>query len=532
MTDSESLGHEERNRMAMLEPEAYPHLAFEQALLQTHISWVFLAGEFAYKVKKPVRFDFLDYSTPELRRENCFRELQINRRFAPELYLDVVPVCCDSRGWNVRDLGPVVDWAVKMSRFSQQEMLLEVLKHQSLEPGQMIPLADYLARDHRGAEVVCRSDDERKARGFSESVPWMSADDRGVAVSLLPSLKNIAFIEQALQDSPLLARMREVAEWSRQQAAGKSEAFRQRIVRGCIRECHGDLHLGNLIFREGRFLAFDAIEFNESFRWIDVANELAFLLMDLDERGFPRHASVLLDRYLEVTGDYELLEVLRYYQTYRALVRFKVAWLRLTQLKAQETHDSADDAELDAALVGYLELAESYVQQRHPELLITMGVSGSGKSHAAHRWVEQRSMIRLRSDATRKRLLGLMPEESTRATDSSVSTERNAYDSAMTERTYAELLRLSEAAIRCGKSVIVDATFLRRAKRDSFRQLASRLSVPFGIVVCNAPQAELERRVAERTGDASEATVEVLRAQIASTEPLSDDEKGFVRELT
>lgn len=510
-------------------PEAYPHHAGDLQTRETHISKIFLAGEYAYKIKKPVRFDFLDYSTLELRRACCEKELSINRRFAPELYLDVVSVCRDSVGLNFRGSGVITEWAVKMKRFRQEEMLLEVLRDSKLRPRDCIPLADYLANDHRLSRSIGRDDSHRRSQQISDLVPRILANESGVDLCLTPAQANLSFLASNLIDIGDRQRIESLSLWSNQFIEQNRSRFLNRILSERIRECHGDLHLGNLLYRSGAFMAFDAIEFNESFRWIDVANELAFLLMDLDDRGFGSTASVVLDRYLEMSGDYDLLGVLRFYQVYRALVRAKVEWIRQSQAPASDA--AAEHRRLDQLAADYVTLAEQYTRRTERELLITVGVSGSGKSTQSQQWIEQRGFIRLRSDATRKRLLGLSPEDSTDSLSTSDAQNSGVYDAQSTARTYAELLKLARQVLVDGYSVVADATFLKRAQREPFFDLANELGVSFGILECEANESELRRRVRDRHGDASEATVEVLEGQLRTRERLTQVEQGFVRPL-
>ncbi|MEZ6109293.1 MAG: AAA family ATPase [Pirellulaceae bacterium] len=506
----------------MLRSEAYSQPVSDVRLHETHISRVFLAGDLAYKIKKPVRFEFLDYSTIEWRQACCERELQVNRLFAPELYLRVAPVHQDDHGWNMMGRGPIVDWAVVMRRFSQQEMLREVLSRGDVAPSDFVPLADYIAAYHQRARRASTDPAARPIDGRLDSTtpPVIHPNESGVEQCTRPALENVSQLRDdvaATEDEPLL---RDLMEATRLWAKRLAPDFEQRIRAGAIRECHGDLHLDNLILHAGKFLAFDAIEFNEAFRWIDVANELAFLVMDLDDRGHAPFASRLLDRYLEQTGDYDLLRVLRFYQSYRALVRAKVGWLKTAQQEA-----TTQPRPLDDEARNYVRLAETYLRERRGELVITTGLSGSGKSTEAAKWVEQAGFIRLRSDATRKRLLGFAPEDST----ASLGDNARAYGASVNRDTYDELLRLADIAIETGWSVIVDATFLRFEQRDTFRRWAAERGVDFGIVSCDAPLEELRARIMSRRGDASEATLEVLDRQWETRQPLTDEERSLLR---
>ena len=495
-------------------PDRYPHATEPIESIETHISRVFLAGDWAYKIKKPVRFEFLDYSTAALRQRLCERELEINRRFAPDLYVDVVPIRDSPQGWTFLGSGPIVEHAVRMRRFSQDEMALPTLESDSLAPESMIGLADRLAEYHRAAP---------DAAGVSADVgnetieplipPRLTRDMQGVDALVEPAFRNVRFLVSALSHGSRRDQMRGLETWFQQQVSKDRSRFLKRLTSGRVRECHGDLHLGNLLYRNGQWIAFDAIEFNESFRRIDVASELAFLAMDLEERGFAAHAHRLIDRYLEVSGDYDAAGMLPFYLTYRALVRAKVDLLR----QRQTTGDP--QAGFSSTGQAYADLAQVYARRRTPELWITFGPSGSGKSVASARIVEHDGFLRLRSDVFRKRRVGLAPEA-----DSRSAFGQSLYTSTASDQTYLELAATAEQLLQDGFSVIVDATFLQRQRRQFFRGIAERIGVTFRILQCMAPVAELRYRVAHRTGDASEATLEVLERQLETLEPLDSQE--------
>lgn len=436
------------------------------AVVETHISWVLLAGEFAWKIKKPVTLPFLDYGTVEKRRACCLEELRVNRRFAPELYLEVAELAGEP--------------AVKMRRFAEAQRLDHVCARGELDTAQLARFARTLAEFQAAADV---------------------APDFGTPERILAdALENFAELER-LQPAAArqLARLR---EWTQAEFARREADFIRRRRSGRVREGHGDLHLGNLVLLDGRITPFDGIEFNAGFRCIDVANEIAFTLLDLLDHGQPGLASWLLSEWLVWSGDFDALTVLRFYLVYRALVRAKVAALQ----------DKADEC------AGYLGWADRLTAPPPPALTITCGPSGCGKTFETSRRLagaEFLATVRIRSDVERKRLYGLAPDAASGGT---------IYAPAATLRTYARLGELAELAIRAGWSAIVDAAFLKRAERDSFRALARRLGVPFGIIAPEAAPAELARRIAARQGDASEATVAVLEQQLAWAEPLAADE--------
>jgi aminoglycoside phosphotransferase family enzyme/predicted kinase len=442
--------------------------------VETHISWVLLAGDLAFKIKKPVSLPFLDYGTVDQRRACCARELALNRRFAPALYLDVVEL----------DGEP----AVKMRRFAEAQRLDHVSSNGDLTGAHLAQLARTLADFQQHAAV---------APGQYGTPERIRAD----------ALENFDELEALLPvESPVLARLR---QWTEDEWQRRAADFARRRAAGRVREGHGDLHLGNLVLLDGRVVPFDGIEFNAGFRCIDVANEIAFTLLDLLDHRRPGLASWLLDAWLVASGDFDALTVLRFYLVYRAMVRAKVAALR-----GQATGAAADAQEA----AGYLALAARLTVPPAPTFTITCGPSGCGKTHATNRRLASADFlhtVRVRSDVERKRLFGLAPEA-----DSGGA----IYTPEATTRTYARLAEVAELAVASGWSVIVDAAFLKRAERDACRALAARLGVPFAILAPAATPAECARRIAARRGDASEATVAVMEQQLRWLEPLGADE--------
>jgi uncharacterized protein len=455
-------------------------------LHETHISWVLLVGDLAYKLKKPVRLPFLDFSTIESRRHFCEEEVRLNRRLAPSLYLDVVPVCGTPEAPRLNGVGPVIDHAVRMRRFAPGALLSELLAAGHLQPHDIDSLALRLADFHRDAPV---------------------APAGGVEPGAQPAFDVLAQLE-AGGAQPLVAALR---AWVGEQAQGLQAAWLARRRAGAVRECHGDLHLANVVKVGDEVLAFDCIEFDAALRWIDVMSDAAFLSMDLQAHGRRDLAFRFVDVYLQRSGDYAGVQVLRFQEVYRALVRALVGRLR--------TAAGGPDY-----LACALRLAQPAGGAR---LLITHGLSGSGKSSLAGRLLEAAGAIRVRSDVERKRLFGLA------ALQSSAGRGGDVYSAEATRRTFARLGECAGHALRAGYPVIVDATFLRRADRRTFQALAAELQVPFAILHCQASEAVLRQRVAARGAggaDASEASVEVLVQQLAHREPLQPDELAATME--
>ncbi len=478
---------------SLLRPEAYPHPVERVELLETHISWVFLTGSYVYKLKKPVDFGFLDFSTPERRELFCHEELRLNRRLSGDLYCDVVPLHGPPERAAFHGDGPVIDHAVRMRQFPQSALLAEVLARGELAEGLMDRFADDLARFQAAAAVA----PARGPHGSAEAVRE-------------PVVANFA----ALEASPLLAqqpgsvgRLQRLRHWAEAEWERLRPRFAERLAAGRVRECHGDLHLGNLLLQEGRIVPFDCLEFSDTLRWIDVISEMAFLVMDLQEHGQGRLGQRLLNRWLEQSGDWAGLDLWHWYACYRALVRAKVAALRG-----------------DPALHAYLELAERLITPPPLLLAITTGVSGLGKSRHALAIAERLGWIRLRSDVVRKRLFGLWgipPVAEWRG---------DPYRIEVSEELFARRLpALAQQLIAAGFPVVVDATFLRRLDRQRMAQLADCLGVPFLILEPRASVAEARERIRRRLRhgrDPSDATEAVLEQQLAMAEPLDAAEQA------
>ena len=487
---------------ALRDPKRYPHPVERVEVLETHISWVLLAGDYAYKLKKPVNLGFLDFSSLEARRFYCEEELRLNRRTAPQLYLEMVPVTGSEADPRIGGDGEPIEYAVKMRRFAQDALLSRMAQAGTLGAAEIDALAHGIAAFHAR---IARVDPAR---------PFGSA-----AEVLAPAAQNFDQIEALIgadADVPELERLR---GWTRDEHARLQTTFEARKAAGFVRECHGDLHLGNVALIDGAPTPFDGIEFNEAFRWIDVMNEVAFLVMDLLDRKLPRLAYRFLSAYLQDTGDYDGLAVLRFYLVYRALVRAKVACIR-----AHQQHLSATDSEqARREYVEYLRLAHSLALDRKRALIVMHGLSGSGKTTVAQYLLQTCGAVRLRSDVERKRMQGLDAQARTGSAPGG-----GIYTADLTERTYARLLALAGAVLDAGYPVIVDATFLARAQRDAFASLAREAGVPFALAACEAPEAVLRERISTRersARDASEAGLSVLALQLESREPLSDAEQ-------
>jgi uncharacterized protein len=489
-------------------PAAFDHPSDDLCVLETHISWVVLVGPFAYKIKKPVDLGFLDFTTLERRRHFCEEELRLNRRLAPALYLDVVPIAGTHELPRVNGAGQPIEYAVRMHRFPQEALLSHVLKQQALTPKHIDELAATITDFHSHIPSAA----SESSYGAPDEV-WR------------PMQENLEHLAEVETTSPGNTAFKTLEGWCHDEFRAHRDDFQARKAGHFVRECHGDMHLGNMLLLDGKVVIFDCIEFNDHFRWIDVLNEVAFTVMDLEDRGKPDFAHRLLNAYLERTGDYAGLQVFPYYFVYRALIRAKVALIRL-----QQTDVAADEAKrLLAECQGYLELAERTTQRPSARLFITYGPSGSGKSTLTQPLLEGTGAIRLRSDYQRKRLSGFKPLERDQ-----MGFAAGIYGTEVTQQTYQRLAELARVVLQAGFSTIVDATFLKRWQREIFVHLARELSVPLTILEFQASESILRERVQQRAtagDDLSDADLTVLAQQLASQEPLEADERTFTRTI-
>jgi len=506
-------------------------------LIETHISWVLLTDDFAWKIKKPVRFDFLDFSTLKRRKHFCERELELNRRFSPDLYVDVVAFhgtpenphlqfgverrvdeSVGRQGESSPDLdGNAPDAtssdepfevAVRMHRFDQRNLLSRLAVEGEVDADLVDALADRVAAAHQSAEQY-----DNVSAGEPTTAARPQRDKERIERLSNAAHDNFEALSARLDQTAQLDLTAQLERWSHTEIACLKNMLANRCRNGFVRHCHGDLHLGNIVRIDGEVRLFDCIEFNDDFRWIDVMSEVAFVMMDLDEHDLPRLAWRFLNRYLEHTGDYEGVMVLPFFLVYRAMIRAKVDAIRLNQssLPPEKQRDLRDE------LQGCLNVAADEHDFVMPTLILMHGVSGSGKTFVSQSLVEQFSAIRVRSDVERKRLAGLTADE--RPNEQQIA---HLYGERFSQQTYDRLLYLADTLILSGHPVIVDATFLSAESRRPFLEMASRHNANTMIVKCHAPLQLLRDRVQERTArstDASDADEHVLRDQMAHVEP-------------
>lgn len=453
-------------------------------LLETHISWVLLDGQWAWKIKKPVRLSFLDARDLHTRRFWCEEELRLNRRLAPDLYQDVVPIGGTPDHPVIQGGTPPLEFAVRMRQFDQATLLSQRVRHDAIGPEDLDAFARSLVRFHATAAHAPEASEWGLPRLIEQAT-------QGVLQGLVPHL-----------DDAVVA---DWSAWAQTQAHDLRPHWQARRQSGRIVEGHGDLHLDNLLVWQGAITAFDGIEFDPALRWIDAMSDMAFLVADLAAHDRPDLAFRFLNAYLDASGDHDGLPVLRYYLVYRCLVRALVQRLRPSREGGSPQPD-------------YLRWAHHWRDPGPARLFIMHGLSGSGKTWASQQWLQTHQAIRFRSDVERQRLFGT-----------------GAYTAIQTQHTYQRLWDLADLALKSGWSTVIDATFLHRANRDQFRTLAQRLGVPFGILHCEAPDAILRERIQSRRQlglDASEANDTVLNAQRQHQEGLGADEQSFVQSLT
>lgn len=493
---------------ALSDPAAYSHPVRNLHVVQTHASCVFLTGDYVYKVKKPVDFGFLDYSTLERRRECCDRELELNRRLCPEVYLDVLPIGWEEGRLRIGASGPAVEWAVRMRQLPEEDLLPARLAAGSVSTSDLERVAAVLAAFHGAAETGA----EINAFGTADAVA------RNVE-------ENFTETEGRIGDVLPLEHLVTVRDYSRGFLAEHAALFERRSAGGRIRDGHGDLRAQNLGLHAGLGTGvqiFDCIEFNDRFRYSDVAADLAYLAMDLELAGRSDLRRALVDRYVALSGDPELRRVLPFYCCYRAYVRGKIALLAAEEAEIPAAERQAH-RELAAAA---FDLARSYAEARdHPLLLVMVGYSGSGKSVLARELARRLPAVRLASDEVRKEQAGV--PHSTRLGGDAYAAESRA-------GIYEELHRRAAGWLSRGEDVLLDATFLAREERERAARLAAEHGAVFRVVECRCPEAVIRQRLRERAGrgDASDADEAVLAAQLRSAKiPLTPGE-GWIRVRT
>ncbi len=486
---------------AMSRPDFYPVRPERVELLQTHISLIFIAGEFVYKVKKAVDFGFLDFTTLEKRRFYCGEELRLNRRLAPEIYLEVAGIVEKPNGTlALGGAGRVVDYAVVMKKIPEGRMLKKLLASGEVSPAMMERVAWKVADFHRGAETGGKIDElggldtirKNHEENFEQVRPYLGLT--------IPE-HQYAFIRS----------------WVLGFMERQEELFRRRVEDHRIRDCHGDLHLEHICLIDPEIVIFDCIEFNERFRFEDGAAEVAFLAMDLDFNGYPDHGEAFVAAYIARSGDEELPRLLNFYKCYYACVRGKVIGFKIQDPAV----DRKEREEARETAARYFDLAYTCASRpERPTLILTAGLMGTGKSVLARMLAPRVGAEILQMDVLRKELLNIP------ATDHHFAAfGEGIYTEDMTRRTYAEALNRAEAALKKGQSIIIDASYKRREERSRAKGLAERLQADFRVIDCRCREEVLRERLNRRlteAGEASDGRWEIYLAQKGDFDPVDE----------
>lgn len=501
MSGESDAGRQARLIEGLKHPAAYGHPVTAVTLVETHISYVLLTGSYAYKIKKAIALDFLDFRTLESRRHFCEEELRLNARLAPGVYLGVITIGGTADAPRVDGAGDPLEYAVKMREFPQEALFSRMIGGGSLAGRHIDALAARVASFHGSIDVA----PSNGRFGIPAGIGRLA-------------LENVNGAQPPGVEASEAASLDAIRRWTEREYSARSDGMERRLREGFIRECHGDLHMGNIALVDDVVTVFDGIEFNAEMRWIDVLSEVAFTVMDLQDRSRSDLAFRFLNAYLEATGDYAGMSLFRFYLAYRAVVRAKVAAVRMRQL-------DGPDSSLRAEYRTYLELTLGYTRPAPAAVIITNGFSGSGKTTCSQALVESLGAIRLRTDVERRRFQGLGARSRSRS-----SIEEGPYAESETDRLYRALQATATDLVRAGYVTVVDGAFLKHWQRSLFRDLAQELRVPLVIVAVSAPEPTMRARVLERSrrdDDASEADVSVLEHQLSTSEPLGSHEKPF-----
>lgn len=464
-----------------MQRDAFPHPVDEVTRLETHISWLFFAGDHVYKVKKPVNLGFVDFTTLDLRRHYCEEEVRLNRRVPGDVHRGVVPIVRRADGRMAIDgSGPLVDWAVAMRRLPAHRMLDRLLESGEVDNSKCDALVDVLVPFHAAAATGAGVD----VHGSPDAVSRVSRDN---ITALESRTGSVGVLTETLHRF-LAGEVERALEELR-------PVFERRVREGRIREGHGDLHAGNICYERVVPILYDCVEFSRSLRCSDVAADVAFLAMDLDARGYLGFSRYFVRRYAERSGDEGIREVVGFYKSYRALVRAKVASLRLDEptLTAEDREATQQEGARYARLAGAYGVT--------PALVLMCGLPGSGKSWLASRIDVPHDARVLRSDVVRKRLAGMPPTE---RGDSELGA--GLYGEESTAATYGALLEEARTTLEGGRSVIVDAAFTRAEQRAPFLSMAGELPARAVTLWVDTPEAVARERLGRRADDPSEAS--------------------------
>jgi len=481
---------------ALLKPAAYPEAVGKIELMQTQMSFVFLTDEFVYKVKKPVDLGYLDYTTLDKRQFFCQKEVELNRRLCPEIYLGVVPITRDKGAFVIGGRGEAIEYAVKMRRLPQQKMLNVLLANDRVTAEMITGVARKLAAFHQKAETnaeICAFGGIKAITGNTDENFTQTGKYIGRTIS---------------KDS-----YQHIKEYTDSFIEKNTPLFKKRIKEGRIRDCHGDLHAAHICFADG-ICIYDCIEFNDRFRYCDVASEMAFLAMDLDHYGRADLSRSLIKAYVAGSQDKELLKLLAFYKGYRAYVRGKVESFKLDDpyISTGEKKKTRDIA------ASYFDLARAYTRAR-PALFITVGLVGTGKSTLAQALAKRLGLVVVASDVTRKELAGIpVTEHRFEEFDGGI------YSAELSRQTYDKMFSKAGAILREGGSVVLDASFIRAEERLKARRLAEENGADFFIIECRLDEANIKKRLERRLerGSISDGRWEIYRPQKEAFETVKE----------
>ena len=485
--------------LQMQQPDFYPHAVVGKIeWIQTHASYVFLTGEYAYKIKKNVDFGFLNYSTLEKRKHFLETELKLNQKIAPELYLDVVSIGSQGDRFIFNSSDNIIEYALKMRQFPQENLFSNLLKADKLSFENLIKLGKVVAKFHADA----------KTNEYISSFGTVDKINAALIENYQQSQKYIGIVQTKEQFAATKAYTDTFLD-------RQKDLFQTRCDRHKIKECHGDLHLKNICLWHDKILLFDRIEFNESFRFVDTMYDVAFVVMDLEAKGKSEFANAFVNSYLEYSGDWEGLLILPLYLTRQAYVRAKVNSFLLDDAQISE----AEKKEAKESASNYYRQADRYTQNKSGSLIIMSGLSGSGKSTVAKSIARSKGAIVIRSDAVRKHLAGIALDAT--GTDS-------IYTPEMTQKTYDRLLELGVMLARKGYTVILDAKYDRLSLRQPAITQAKQNNIPLTIVYCTAPESILRERLNQRQNDISDAGADLIESQKANAEDFTTAEQTYV----
>ncbi len=481
---------------ALLCPEMYPEPTKTVRLEQTQMSFVFITDRFVYKTKKTINLGYVDYTTLEQRKFFCDKEVELNKRLSPDTYIGVIPITRKDGKYAFGGDGEIVEYAVKMKILPLDRMLDVLLKEDSVSDDMMPRVAVKMADFHSRAATSNVINDFGKIELINHN-----------------NEENLSQMAPYIGRTLTAQEHQKIADFVRSFTRENTSLLERRIKENKIRDCHGDLHTAHICFEDG-IIIYDCIEFNDRFRYCDVASEVAFLAMDLDHNGRADLARSFVESYIENSKDEDLKKLLNFYKCYRACVRGKVACFKLDDPyvpdeQKKESHRIAES---------YFDLACSYTSST-PTLFITSGLSGCGKSTVAHELAKRLGLVVLSSDVTRKKLAHISTKE-----HRFDSIESGIYSPEFSRKTYDALFSEAEKVLKDGASVIIDATFIKSAERITAKKLAEQTGAKFYIIECKLDEetthSRLEKRMNEHTP--SDGRWEIYLAQKNSIEPVSE----------